>query len=169
MKHFQILASLLLLATGSAEIRPATTKEGLLAKREELARSRGAKLLRPVEKEIPVQGAEKRQILDSSSYLVGARGYTLIPNGSALSVGKTITLTTTQPQNLTYMNWSEFVRTHRNGLRTIPVPQDFLKPGADTKIVLDRLASFQNLGLTCVTTYQQKPVRIAQAPTPTES
>ena len=83
--------------------------------------------------------------MDSSSYLVGALGYTLIPNGSAPSVGKSFTLTTTRPENLKYLEWSAFMHSHRNGLRVIPVSEKALKANADTKMVREKIAArFKN-------------------------
>ena len=167
MKVVTLLTILLLSPTGFSEPKPTATRESLLAKRAELAKSRKTMMLKPVENEITIQSESERDVMESSSYLVGALGYTLIPNGSAPTVSKPYSLTTVRPEGLTNMKWSEFVRVHRNGLQVIPVTQKHLKPDADTQTIQERITALEKLGYTSITTYKQLPVRISQTPTPT--
>lgn len=170
MKIATLATILLLPASGSAEVRPAATKESLLAKRAELATQQKGKLIQQVSSEVLVQERTKgTSILESSHYLLGERGWTLVPKGSVPSVGKSFTLTTTKPVSLKFMEWAEFVRFHRSGLQTIPISQNMLGPEADTKLIKERITSLQKLGVTCVTTYKQQPVRISQSNTSSKS
>ena len=169
MKLLQFLPYLLLTPTCFSEIRLATTKEDLLAKREELSNNQNRSLIQPLSEEVAVGASPGKSIMDSSSYLVGELGYTLIPDGSAISIDKPYALTKTKPENLAYFEWAEFVRNHRNKLQVIQVTEKLLKPEADTQLVLDRVAALKNLGNTCVTTFKQQPVRIAQSQTPPKS
>ena len=169
MKSLITLIFLLLSFACFAEVTPATTQEGLIAQRAELAKKRNGKLIRPVTEEVAVSTNQEKSIMDSSSYLVGALGYTLIPNGSAPHVSLPFSLTTTRPEELTYMNWSTFIRTHRTHLQIIPITDKLLRPGGDIEALRTQITSAQELGATCVTTYKQLPARISQTQTPPQS
>ena len=101
--------------------------------------------------------------MDSSSYLIGDLGYTLIPNGSALCINKPFTLTITKPEEKSYMGWNAFIRAHRTGITLIPVSENLLQSEADTKVVRDRVSANQELGKTCITTFKNLPVRISNS------
>ena len=166
MKLLYPTISLFLIGTCLSEVRPATTKEDLLARKAALANSQQGKLIRPVEVEVTLQTPGSASIMETSSFLVGSLGYTLIPNGSATNVEKPFTLTTTKPENLRYMDWDTFAHNHRSRIQIVPVPKELLKTTGDSKVIRDRISSVEKLGITCVTTYKNLPVRISKTHTP---
>jgi hypothetical protein len=109
----------------------------------------------------PIAISEDRPTLfEQSDFLVGVHGYTILPKGAVISVGKSVQLVSSQPRSGKLLDWNSFVRSHRGGLRLIPIsdgqwtgtdPLDSLKP---------TLEAASESGLTCLLSLNGQPVSI---------
>lgn len=163
MKLLVPLLIVCLTNNGFSQFNRATAKDILAAKRTQLAENTRGGLVTATETEIQIQQPASIDIMDSSSFIVGALGYTLVPKGSVLNVGRNFTLSQEAPENLSHIQWDKFVRIHRNGLRLIPISQKLLLPDADTTSTLEKITQLKSKGVTCITTFNRQPVRISNS------
>lgn len=160
-----ILLFLLLLPLSlQGEMREAATKTSIAAQREALSASRGESLVAPAREVVTVETTSSDSIMDSSSYLVGPRGFTLIPKGCAFCVGSDLQLVQEVPVGLPYQDWSRFMRGNGARLRAIQVQPRHLEPEADLKFITQKITASLQSGMNCVTILNGRPVRISIEP-----
>jgi len=162
---FHILVTTLLtsLVVMGQEIRPTPTPQDVQEFREARAANRTTRSFTP-EKEVQVE-TKTRNFMDTSDYFVGALGFTIVPKGSVITLGKNFQLTSTEPQGLPYMKWDRFFRSHRAGLKLLPVQSEQIEDGNSLDTVEKEKEFSQKSGITCVTVYQMNPVRVAKKAT----
>lgn len=142
------------------EVKEASSAESMAALRESWKGNRKSKLKRA---SIEVQVRESnKDFMATSVYFVGARGFTVLPKGSVLTSGRSFKEVNDAPEDLPYMDWAAFVRTHRAGLLVHAVTSEQLQFGKSLKGVNDAKARCLKGGIACVTTYKLNPVRVAK-------
>jgi len=152
------------LAAMGQEIKPIPTAQDVQAFREARAANRKVRQMPTPEDQVPVK-LKAKSFMDTSDYFVGALGFTIIPKGSVISLGKNFQLSSTEPQGLPYMKWERFTRSHRAGLKLLPVQLQQIEDGSTLGAIEKEKEFSQKSDITCVTIYNMKPVRVAEKTT----
>lgn len=143
-------ATALLLQPMSAEIRKAPTADEISAKRRQVDSVYGINGAKAVEEEVKIVDS-RRNLLASSEYLVGPHGFILVPKGAVIAQGKMVTVSATIPANAQFLNWNDFIRKHRAGIRLLEISEKQWMGESSLESLLPKLEAAQKGSFTTLT------------------
>lgn len=112
--------------------------------------------VKEVEKE--VQLIERPSLLKKSEFLSGPFGFALLPKGSVVAAGKSLTLTATPPEKGKMLPWKDFYQKHRGSIRLLVVTEQQWSGKAPLTSLLPTLKTAAEGGMTTVTSLQGQPI-----------
>lgn len=150
MKYLFLTLCLMSSGSLSAQISKAPTAAEIAAKRRQADAVYESAQAKSVEESVSIERATP-SLLGSSDYLVGPHGFVLIPKGAVIAEGKTVTLAKTAPIRGKLLEWSEFFRKHRSGLRLLPISEQQWMGEASLEPLKSRVEAARQNGYTTVT------------------
>lgn len=132
----------ILISTGSlsAEIRLAPNANDVESRRRQVEAVYEGNQSVSLPGEVKIE-VKTPSLLARSEYLVGVRGFTLVPKGSVVGAGKYVTVLSTPPAEGKLLGWDEFYRLHRAHLRLLAITEKQWSGKDSLETMKDKLAS----------------------------
>lgn len=155
------LGSLVCLTTNSfGEIVAAPTAESLAKQKAAYSQRSGSQFVEKTDREVLVKKLSQNSVLAESRFLIGALGYTIVPEGSVYALNTPFQIVEKKPNEIAYLPWKEFLRKHYANLSIVHLQKAHLMPGAETTLIKEKIQAAESLKKTCVTLFQGYPARM---------
>ncbi|MGJ8724914.1 MAG: hypothetical protein ACSHYB_10195 [Roseibacillus sp.] len=143
------------------EIRQAASAEVINARRSAAATNGYSSASVETEEEKVEIKIEKVSFLSGSEYLLGAKGFVIIPRGCAIIPGRGIQILAEAPADQKMQTWKEFQQANPATLRLLPITGEMLSGDEEAlKSITQKIKTLKAGGLAYVTTLNGSPVSI---------
>lgn len=143
------------------EIREVASADVINARRSAAAKSgyQAASISTLTEK-VEIRPQEK-SFLAGSEFILGARGFVILPKGCVVTAGRGIEVLSEPPVNNQLQDWKNFQRSNPAVLRLLPITEAMLNgDDAALKTITQKINALKTSGVAYVTTLNGSPVSI---------
>lgn len=142
------------------EIRQKISPDVINARRAAAANDYQAAGVKRVEEKVEIK-ARKASFLESSEFLVGASGFTIVPKGSTVTPSRGVKVLPEPPKGQKLQDWKTFQRSNPAVLRLLPITESMLNGEAwALKEISNKISVLQTGGIAYVTVLNGSPVSL---------